>query len=186
MPMRVMDNDALLSVAQSRASGLSLDLNTAWLLVNVAQQRLFMCQGEQVLTSFPVSTARRGVGNLKDSYQTPHGWHRIAEKIGADCAPNEILKARQATGCMAEVVTQPISTAQDCITSRILWLSGLEVGVNQNGNVDSYERYIYIHGTHEEGLIGQPASIGCVRMNNADIIELFEQVPEGTLVFIDG
>lgn len=174
--------------AKTRALAMGLVLSKSdWLLVSVKEQRLYHIHADSLKrASFDVSTAKLGVGNQKNSYQTPTGWHVIAQKIGADCARNEILKGRQPTGDIATIETRAVNTHSDCITSRILWLKGLEAGINLHGNVDSFERYIYIHGTHEEGLIGQPASIGCVRMKNVDIIDLFECVSEGTPVFIDG
>lgn len=156
------------------------------LVVVVAEQQLYLFEGEQVLETYPVSTSRYGVGSQEGSHQTPPGLHRVQEKIGGDCPAGAVFRGRQFTGELATVETQAVVTGQDCITSRILWLSGLEAGLNQGEGVDSYQRYIYIHGTHEEGLIGQPASIGCVRMRNADVIRLYNEIDEGTLVYIAG
>ena len=98
---------------------------------------------------------------------------------------NAILKGRVYTGKQAKIISEPVTTDIDLVTTRILRLSGLESGYNKGGNVDSFNRFIYIHGTPEEGLIGQPASHGCIRMYNKDVVELFELVPAGIKVLIE-
>ncbi|MGF1644654.1 MAG: L,D-transpeptidase family protein [Thiotrichales bacterium] len=152
--------------------------------VDIAQQRLTLYRAGESTQTWPISTATKGVGNRAGSEQTPLGWHRVKSRFGAGAAPGTIFEARRNTGRVAEIEPNPRRTGRDHVTSRILWLQGLERGLNLGGNVDSHARYIYIHGTHEEGLIGQPASHGCVRMRNADVIELFEWAPEGVLVLI--
>ena len=157
----------------------------AWLMVSIQEQRLYRVSATgEALSSYPISSAKKGVGNLQGSLQTPLGLHCIADKIGDGCAPRTVFKGRQPSGEMAELELQARATGEDCITSRILWLQGLEPGVNQGAEVDSYQRYIYIHGTHEEGLIGQPASIGCIRMCNKDVIELYQHTDKGSWVYI--
>lgn len=159
------------------------DLQKA-ILIRIGEQKLYLLQNRGILAGYPVSTSRYGAGNQADSRKTPLGVHRIAEKIGGGCQSGEIIKARKPTGTLADIIAEPRSGERDVITSRVLWLEGVESGVNCGPGVDSHERYIYIHGTPEEGLIGQPASIGCIRMRNADVIALFEAVDEGTLVQI--
>ena len=155
------------------------------LVVDVPGQRLYLYESGELVGSFPVSTAERGTGNREGSMKTPLGLHRIDEKIGADAPRGMIFRGRRPTGELAEILTGPDErAAHDDVTSRILWLEGLEPGVNRGGEVDSKQRYIYIHGTPEEGRIGQPASHGCVRMTNADVITLFDRVREGALVDI--
>ncbi len=153
-------------------------------IVDIGKQLLSLYQHDNCLHSWPVSTSARGSGNCIDSLQTPLGAHRVAEKIGADCQANTIFKARRNTGRLAEIIQHAQSSGDDLITSRILWLKGIESGKNLGGDVDTQQRYIYIHGTPEEGLIGQAVSHGCIRMRNADVIELFEQIDTDTLVFI--
>jgi len=155
-----------------------------WLLVNTHQQQISLFKARNCLQSWPVSTATQGTGQLKGSLQTPLGAHRVAEKIGADSLSGTLFVGRNNTGQCADILTQPVSSKKDQITSRILWLTGLEPGFNQGGDVDTLQRYIYIHGTPEEGLIGQPASHGCIRMKNRDIIELFDLIKPETLVYI--
>lgn len=158
--------------------------NQKAIVVRTSEQTLYLLGNRQVLAAYSVSTSRYGTGNRADSHKTPLGLHRVAEKIGSGCDSGEIIKARIPAGRFADIIHEPRSSGQDVITTRILWLEGLEPGVNRGASVDSYERYIYIHGTPEEGLIGQPASIGCIRMKNADVIALFDEVDEGTLVLI--
>jgi len=157
------------------------DLSGDLLFVSAGRQRLFHVRHGRILASYSVSTAARGLGAMRESLCTPPGLHRISEKVG-DGAPSwGIFEQRAFTGSRADTLSAPRT---DLITSRILRLEGLEPGVNQGGPVDSHERLIYIHGTADEGPIGTPASRGCVRMRNADIIELYEQVRSGTLVLI--
>ncbi len=153
-------------------------------LISVPRQSLHLLGEGRPRQSWPVSTSRHGVGGQEGSGKTPPGAHRIAERIGDGSALHTIFRGRIAQAERAEVETKPRATGLDRVTTRILWLDGLEPGVNQGGSTDSYRRYIYIHGTHEEGLIGQPASIGCVRMRGDDVVELFDQVSVGTMVLI--
>ena len=110
--------------------------------------------------------------------------HEIKEKIGDSVIKNTIFISRINTQRLAEIISDDIDTPNDYVTSRILWLSGLEDGENRGPGIDSYSRYIYIHGTQEEGLIGQKASHGCIRMFNDDVIYLYKKVSKGTKVYI--
>ena len=153
-------------------------------LVKVSEQRLYVLQGGACMSTYPVSTSRYGTGEEQDSYKTPRGVHCVSEKIGGDAGFAEIFESRERTHQIAEIESGETRTDEELITSRILWLAGLEEGINQGGSVDSHERYIYIHGTHEEGLIGQPASVGCVRMKNRDVMDLYERLEVSSLVII--
>lgn len=137
-----------------------------------------------VKAKYRVSTAANGVGSKKNSCKTPLGQHIIRAKIGAGAAPNTVFRGRRPTGeiCTPELMAQ--FPERDWILTRILWLSGKEVGFNRLGNVDTMQRYIYIHGTPDSTELGKIGSHGCVRMNNADIIELFDLVEAGTPVLI--
>jgi len=158
--------------------------NDVLVVVNIGTQKLDFYRDGKRLAEYPISSAERGTGNRDGSYQTPLGMHYLRDKIGAESPSGMIFKGRVETGKIAKIESRPLHTGEDLITTRILWLSGLEPGVNVGTGVDSYRRLIYIHGTHEEGLIGQPASHGCVRMNNQDVVELFNQLPEKALVLI--
>ncbi|MEW5770065.1 MAG: L,D-transpeptidase [Pseudomonadota bacterium] len=137
-----------------------------------------------VLRVYPVSTAARGVGEMRGSYCTPRGRHIIRAKIGAGQPMNTVFAARRPTG---EIYTPELGLGnpdRDWILTRILWLSGKEPGFNRLGQCDTMRRYIYIHGTPDERFRQQPESHGCIRMRNEDLIELFDLVPAGTEVVI--
>jgi lipoprotein-anchoring transpeptidase ErfK/SrfK len=135
-----------------------------------------------VVKSYVISTSKKPPSNVANSLGTPRGLHEIAERIGAGQPAGMVFKARVPTG--RHYSELPDEDHRNLITSRILWLRGLEPGVNAGEGVDSHDRYIYIHGTQREGLIGKPMSAGCVLMLNQDIIELFEEVRAGDLVWI--
>ena len=142
----------------------------------------FFRHGELVKT-YGISTSKRPPSNVKDSLGTPRGLHEIAERIGAGQPPGMVFKSRVPTG--RHFLEFPDAAANDnLITGRILWLRGLEEGVNRGGNVDTYDRYVYIHGTNHEARIGEPLSAGCVLMRNLDIVELYEEVRAGDHVWI--
>ena len=160
-------------------------LSTAEILVDISQQRLFLLDSRgDLIISYPISSSSYGEGQIENSFKTPMGNHIIKEKIGADASKNIIFKERINTGRFAEIYHNDYDSEDDHVTSRILWLEGTEEGFNKGGNVDSFYRYIYIHGTPEEGLIGEKASHGCIRMFNQDVIELFSLVEKGTKVNI--
>ena len=154
------------------------------IIVDISEQRLYLYSNNDLIQSYPVSTSKYGEGQTENSFKTPLGLHEIKEKIGHKAPINTIFTARVNTNKRADVQIKQNDTEDDFVTSRILWLNGLEDGINSGLGVDSYNRYIYIHGTHEEGLIGQKASHGCIRMFNNDVIELFDKVSEGTKVHI--
>lgn len=133
--------------------------------------------------SYAVSTSKRPPSNVKHSLGTPRGLHEIAERIGAGQPPGVVFKSRVATGQHFSEFADA-TTNENLITSRILWLRGLEPGVNAGGEVDTFSRYIYLHGTNHEERIGEPFSAGCVLMRNLDIVELYERVRVGDLVLI--
>jgi len=155
-----------------------------WIDVDLDRQVLCLMAGDQVLRRFPVSTARNGPGERRGSECTPRGLHRIRLRIGAGSPPNTVFVARRATGQIYTPELARNAPEQDWVLTRILWLSGLEPGRNRGGEVDSLRRFIYIHGAPDTEPMGQPLSHGCIRMRNADIITLFDEVTNGTLVDI--
>jgi lipoprotein-anchoring transpeptidase ErfK/SrfK len=155
-----------------------------WLLVDTQNQVLRVFHGHQYEHSFSVSTSSRGTGCEVDSLKTPVGVHRISHKIGHDQPAGMIFRGREPTGEIAAISHSTQPSGDDLITSRILWLRGQEHGINAGSGVDSHDRYIYIHGTNEEGCLGQPVSHGCIRMANAGVIELFDLIDADTLVVI--
>jgi lipoprotein-anchoring transpeptidase ErfK/SrfK len=153
--------------------------------IDLARQRLRHYEGGRLVREYWVSTARNGPGEVMHSECTPRGRHAIAEKIGAGAPLNSVFVGRRPTGEIwspAFAATQP--AGRDWILTRILWLAGLEPGVNQGGEVDSHARYIYLHGTPDDTALGRPGSRGCVRMRNRDIVELFERVEVGDEVLL--
>ena len=155
------------------------------LVVSISQQTLTLLNSQnEVLTYYSVSTAANGPGCEKNSGCTPLGKHIIRAKIGAGAPAGAVFVGRRATGeiCTPELMAK--FPNRDWILTRILWLSGTEVGVNRLGNVDTMQRYIYIHGTPDSNPMGVIGSHGCVRMRNADIIALFDMVETGVEVDI--
>jgi L,D-transpeptidase YbiS len=149
------------------------------LTVNISRQTVSLFENNKFVKMYPCSTSRFGIGEIKDSNCTPRGLHCIAEKIGGGEPPGTVFKERQIVGH----TSQP-EYANAKITTRIMWLEGLEPGFNQGGDVDTHERYIYIHGTGDQESIGAPASHGCIHLADADLVSLFDLLPSGTLVWI--
>ncbi|OGB07412.1 MAG: hypothetical protein A3E23_22880 [Burkholderiales bacterium RIFCSPHIGHO2_12_FULL_65_48] len=152
--------------------------------IDVARQKLHLMLDGAILRTYPVSTALNGVGEHNGSGCTPRGLHHVRAKVGAGCAPGTVFVGRRATG---EVYSPELAAAhpgRDWILSRILWLTGCEPGVNRGGAVDTLRRFIYLHGCPDGLPMGVPASHGCVRMTNADVIDLFDRVAVGTRVCI--
>jgi lipoprotein-anchoring transpeptidase ErfK/SrfK len=142
--------------------------------ISIRDQRLTLQHGDETLRSYPISSSRFGIGTEEGSMKTPIGQFRVAQKIGHGMPDNTIFRSR-----VALQPGDPLPPTQDLVMSRILWLDGLE-----EHNANTWERFIYIHGTKHEDKIGTPASHGCIRMRNADVIELFTLVEEGTPVVI--
>ena len=157
---------------------------SAHIEVDISEQRLYLIENSLIKASYPISTSKYGEGSIENSFKTPLGEHSIKEMIGEEAEINTIFTSRIDTKRSATIIDQFEDTDNDYVTSRIMWLDGEEDGFNKGGNVDSFRRYIYIHGTHEEGLIGTKASHGCIRMFNYDVIELFNLVNIGTKVLI--
>lgn len=158
------------------------------IVVDISDQKLYLYQdtnNKKLLKNYKVSTSKYGIGSQTGSLKTPLGYHQIQKKIGSGAAKYTIFEGRKNTGRNA--LTEGKMNGKevgDIITTRIMWLKGLEPGINSGAGVDSYRRYIYIHGTAEEHKIGQPASHGCIRMTNDDVIDLFNLVREKTPVLI--
>ena len=161
---------------------------TTQIVISIAQQTLTVYRRQKVIAEYPISTAKNGIGSQQDSGCTPLGQHIIAEKIGGNAPSHMVFIGRIATGEIYNAELGALNPKRDWILSRILWLSGVEEGFNKGSNsqggCDTYHRYIYIHGTPDSEPMSVPLSHGCVRMRNQDIIELFEQVEEGTAVNI--
>lgn len=154
-----------------------------FVFVRIATATLQFFRRGELVRAYPISTSKRSPSNVKGSLGTPRGLHEIAERIGAGQPPGMVFKSRAPTG--RHFSELPDATAEtNLITTRILWLRGLEPGVNRGGDVDTYDRYVYIHGTNHESRIGEPLSAGCVLMRNLDIIELYDELRAGDHVLI--
>jgi UDP-N-acetylmuramate--alanine ligase len=152
-----------------------------YLVVSIEAQKLYVCANDTIVEQYDCSTSRFGNGNRENSLKTPLGVHRIKEKYGADAPPGRVFRDREDTG----EEWDHKQNGDNLILTRILRLEGLEQGINRGPGIDSYERYIYIHGTGREDLIGSPLSHGCVCLRNLDVIRLFDTVGEGTVVYIE-
>ena len=152
--------------------------------IELSAQRLELLEGARVLAAFTVSTAARGAGERAGSFQTPRGLHEIRAKIGAGAPEGAVFAGRRPTGEVCTPERARTEPDRDWVLSRILWLRGLERGKNRLGRVDSMRRYIYIHGSPDSAVLGRPGSIGCIRMHNRDIVELFDLIEPGTPVDI--
>lgn len=155
-----------------------------YLDICIASQQLTVYADGNRMRSYPVSTAKNGAGELMGSECTPTGWHRIRAKIGAGQPLNAVFTGRRATGEIYSPELGEQYPQRDWILTRILWLGGLEPGKNRYGKVDTTWRYIYIHGCPDELMTGKPDSHGCIRMLNADVLDLFNGVDAGLKVYI--
>lgn len=152
-----------------------------WIKVSIAEQKLWIFEDQKEIFSAIVSTAKNGAGEIKNSYCTPRGWLEIKEKFGEHCPEDAIFVERKWTG---EIYHDNLSK-KDWILTRVLWLSGLEEGKNCGGKVDTFERFIYIHGTPSCNPMGVPLSKGCIRMRNPDLLKLFDLADIGTKIYIE-
>ncbi len=152
--------------------------------ISISKQRLYLFEDSKLIRSYPVSSSAYGEGQVENSLKTPLGMHIIKSKIGTNVDKYHFFVSREHIAQKVKIIHENVDSEDDFITSRIMWLDGLKEGFNKGTNVDSFSRYIYIHGTHEEGLIGKKASHGCIRMLNHDVLELYDLIPEETTVNI--
>ena len=152
--------------------------------ISISEQRLYLLYNDGPIISYPISSSAYGEGQTESSFKTPLGSHEIETKIGTNVEKYQFFVSRQHIPQKVNIIHEAIDSEDDFITTRIMWLTGLTEGFNKGKNVDSFNRFIYIHGTHEEGLIGKKASHGCIRMLNHDVLELFEMIPVKTAVNI--
>jgi hypothetical protein len=175
--------------AKEKCDALGLKPTTRLITVSIAQQLLGFYRDGCLERSCVVSTSLRPPSNVKDSLGTPRGLHEIGEKFGAGQPPGIVFKARVAIGKHFSELN-PEDQQRNLITTRILWLRGLERGRNSGTNaagevVDTHDRYIYIHGTNHEDRLGRPFSGGCIEMNNLEILSLYDEVRPHDLVWIE-
>lgn len=154
------------------------------ILIHLATQQLQLIEDGLTVASYPISSAKQGVGQQQGSMQTPLGEHYIRAKIGAGAPINSVFVGRRSTGEIYSAALAAAYPHRDWILTRIMWLCGCQPGFNRLGSVDSFRRYIYIHGTPDSEPMGVPASHGCIRMRNTDVVSLFDRVRLGTAVSI--
>ena len=154
------------------------------LFVNITEQKMYYIKEGGIVKTYVISSSSYGVGNKAGSNKTPIGLHKVKQKFGEETPINGKMIGRVFYGDIATIYTDNTKSKTDDVCSRILWLVGLEEGLNKGEGIDSYNRYIYIHGTSEEGRLGKPASHGCIRMKNKAVIELYDKIKIGTLVLI--
>jgi UDP-N-acetylmuramate--alanine ligase len=179
-PVHAARYRALILANLAREGVPSLDRGSRTLVVDTARQCLGLLEQDRLVFEASISTAMNGLGCEEGSYRTPTGWHRIHERVGAGAEPGAVFCSRVATGD----VWRGESRDEDLILTRVLTLDGLEEGWNRGPGRDSLERFIYLHGTNQEGLLGRPVSHGCVRLANAEVVDLFDRVTEGDPVLI--
>ena len=155
------------------------------IIISIKLQNLFWLIDDRIKFTYKISSAKAGTGQLKGSYKTPLGHHIIRAKIGENNSIYSVYEGRRPTGDIWTKNLNEQISKDDWILTRIIWLSGKEIGFNRLGDFDSMQRFIYIHGTNEEELLGSPASHGCIRMSNNDILTLYQYVEVGTDVFIN-
>tara|TARA_X000000368_G_C22877904_1_gene643945 strand:- start:284 stop:865 length:582 start_codon:yes stop_codon:yes gene_type:complete len=154
------------------------------LFVSIENQKLYHIKNRKIINTFIISSSEYGVGSKVGSNKTPLGLHKVKEKHGKNTPIKGKMVGRIFYGDIATIFTDGTKSKTDDITSRILWLEGMEEGKNRGKEIDSYKRHIYIHGTSEEGRLGTPASHGCIRMKNKEVIDLYKIIEVGTLVLI--
>ena len=153
--------------------------------ISITNQELILRDDNGVIKTYKISTSKFGEGSTENSFKTPLGKHEIKKMIGKNVPAGGRFIGRVYTGEIFPIYSdQEIYVKEDVVQSRILWLSGLEENINKGKEIDSFARYIYIHGTPEEWLLGTKGSKGCIRMSNQDVIELFDKVHEGMIVNI--
>ncbi len=153
--------------------------DNGWMLViSISRQRMVVCEGSTLRAVYTISSAKAGVGSKEGSERTPLGWHKVTEWIGEDAPLGQVFEARQPTDEVIPPQKWNSAQSSDKVLTRIMWLSGLEPGKNRGGDVDSHARYIYLHGTNQEHLLGVPSSHGCIRMYNHDVVELFTRTKD--------
>jgi len=152
--------------------------------ISIRDQTLELKEDGRAIRRYPVSTSKNGVGEKYGSFCTPRGRHIVRAKVGAGAPVNTVFVKRRPTGEIYDAELGRRFPERDWMLTRLLWLSGCEPGFNRLGDVDTMRRYIYIHGSPDSAVMGQPGSIGCIRMRNRDLLELFDLVEPGTPVEI--
>ena len=184
IPFVANGQNKIITIAKNYIENKCKETYSEVLFVSVAEQKMYHIEEDKILNSYVISSSSYGVGNKVGSNKTPLGLHKVKDKFGNETPLNGRMVGRVFYGQIAKVYSDNTKSKTDDITSRILWLDGLEDELNKGEGIDSYKRFIYIHGTSEEGRLGTPASHGCIRMKNKAVIELYDKINIGTLVLI--
>ena len=184
IPFVANGQNKIITIAKNYIENKCKETYSEVLFVSVAEQKMYHIEKDKILNSYIISSSSYGVGNKVGSNKTPLGLHKVKDKFGNETPLNGRMVGRVFYGQIAQVYSDTTRSKTDDITSRILWLDGLEDELNKGEGIDSYKRFIYIHGTSEEGRLGTPASHGCIRMKNKAVIELYDKINIGTLVLI--
>ena len=179
-----MDEKIFYESFQEKIEVLGVARSAIELVVSIPEQRLWLFANGKSYKRYSMSSSKRYPSCQENSLGTPWGLHEVCVKIGGDAPEGMVFKGRKPTGRRYWEYPDA-EQAKNLITSRILRLRGLEQGLNTGGSCDTFDRYIYIHGTNHEEKIGQPTSAGCIEMRNGEIVDLFNRVPSGTLVLIE-
>jgi len=171
------------NVIQKAKNYISTDYSEL-LFVSIENQKMYHIKESEIVKQYTISSSEYGTGSEAGSNKTPLGLHKVKEKYGDKTPINGRMIGRFFYGQIATLYNDTTKSKTDDVTSRIFWLEGLEKGKNKGEGIDSYKRYIYIHGTSEEGRLGTPASHGCIRMKNKEVIDLYKIIEVGTLVLI--
>lgn len=180
----VLDRIAIQETLEKLKKRYGLKPGATVIVVRTEVQKLHLVRDGRILRSFTISTSKYGIGGQRLSKRTPPGTHRVKRKIGLGLKIGTLLRSGISMRRRVPIYKNRTVVKEDQITTRILWLDGQERRINRGPQVDSFSRYIYIHGTPEEGWLGTPRSKGCIRMANKDVVWLFDRVPTGTLVEI--
>jgi len=171
------------NIIQKANNYISIDYSEL-LFVSIKNQEMYHIKEGAIVKKYIISSSEYGTGSEAGSNKTPLGLHKVKEKYGDEIPINGRMIGRVFYGQIATLYNDKTKSKTDDVTSRIFWLEGLEKGENKGEGIDSYKRYIYIHGTSEEGRLGRPASHGCIRMKNNEVIDLYKTIAIGTLVLI--
>ena len=183
MPKQEFKTGIQENVIQKANNYISTDYSEL-LFVSIKNQKMYHIKEGAIVKKYIISSSEYGTGSEAGSNKTPLGLHKVKEKYGDETPINGRMIGRVFYGQIATLYNDKTKSKTDDVTSRIFWLEGLEKGKNKGEGIDSYKRYIYIHGTSEEGRLGRPASHGCIRMKNNEVIDLYKTIAIGTLVLI--
>ena len=173
MPI-VPEDSIAIAAHDTLPTGEKVASDAVLLLISIQEQRLLVARNGEPVRAYAISTARAGMGARANSGCTPLGWHRVSDWIGGDAVPGQVFVSRKPVGGVIPRSRWSDPASADRVMTRVLWLDGMEEGINRGPGIDSHSRFIYLHGTNQEHLLGKPASHGCIRLANRDVMELYD------------